>query len=149
MRRYELTDEQFALIEPYLPTMKPTGGHPWGDHRRALNGLFWKLRSGAPWRDIPERYGPWSTIYDRYRTWCQEGRFAAILVALRDTLDAQGQLDWEQWWVDGTNIRASRAAAGARKKGGLVMSPPTTPSVVPAAASQPRSTSSAMGTVSR
>lgn len=148
MRRYELTDEQFALIEPYLPMMKPTGGHPWGDHRRALNGLFWKLRSGAPWRDIPERYGPWSTIYDRYRTWCQEGRFAAILVALRDSLDAQGQLDWEQWWVDGTNIRASRAAAGARKKGGLPTNPPTTPSGVPAAASQPRSTSSAMGTAS-
>lgn len=148
MRRYELTDEQYALIEPYLPTMKPTGGHPWGDHRRALNGLFWKLRAGAPWRDIPERYGPWSTIYDRYRTWCQEGRFATILVALRDTLDAHGQLDWEQWWVDGTNIRASRAAAGARKKGGLPTSPRTTPSGVPVAASAPRSTSSAMGTAS-
>lgn len=148
MRRYELTDEQFALLEPYLPTMKPTGGHPWGDHRRALNGLFWKLRSGAPWRDIPERYGPWSTIYDRYRTWCQEGRIACILVALRDTLDAQGQLDWEQWWVDGTNIRASRAAAGARKKGGPQTSPPTTRSGAPAVASVPRSTSSAMGTAS-
>ena len=62
MRRYELTDEQFALLEPHLPKMSPAGGHPWGDHRRILNGLFWKLRSGAPWRDIPERYGPWSTI---------------------------------------------------------------------------------------
>jgi transposase len=58
MRRYELTDEQFALLEPYLPKMGAAGGHPWGDHRRILNGLFWKLRSGAPWRDIPERYGP-------------------------------------------------------------------------------------------
>jgi transposase len=59
MRRYELTDEQFALLEPYLPKMGPEVGHPWADHRPILNGLFWKLRSGAPWRDIPERYGPW------------------------------------------------------------------------------------------
>ena len=126
MRRYELTDEQFALLEPYLPTLGPQGGHPWSEHRRILNGLFWKLRSGAPWRDIPQRYGPWSTVYDRYRTWCQQGRFACMLVALRTTLDHQGLLDWQQWWVDGTNIRASRAAAGARKKGGQTTSLPTT-----------------------
>lgn len=126
MRRYELTDEQFALIEPYLPKMKSTGGHPWSDHRRIVNGMFWKLRSGAPWRDIPERYGPWSTVYDRYRTWCQQGRLACILIGLRDILDAQGRLDWEQWWVDGSNIRASRAAAAAPKKGGQPTSQPTT-----------------------
>jgi transposase len=146
MRRYELTDEQYALIEPYLPTMKATGGHPWGDHRRALNGLFWKLRSGAPWRDIPERYGPWSTIYDRYRTWCQEGRIAAILVALRASLDERDLLDWEQWWVDSSSIRANRAAAGARKKGGLQTNQMTTLSAAPAAASEPSSTCSATET---
>lgn len=71
MRRYELTDAQFALLEPYLP---PDGGvgRPWSPHRQFLNGLFWKLRSGAPWRDIPERYGPWQTIYDRYIFWCRK-----------------------------------------------------------------------------
>jgi transposase len=125
MRRHELTDDQFQLLEPYLPRTEPAGGHPWAEHRRILNGLFWKLHTGAQWRDIPERYGPWSTIYDRYRRWCQEGRFACILVALRTTLDDLGQLDWEQWWVDSTSIRASRAAAGARKKGGPQTSQPT------------------------
>jgi transposase len=149
MRRYELSDEQFALLEPYLPTMKPSGGRPWGDHRRVLNGLFWKLRSGAPWRDIPERYGPWSTIYDRYRNWCQEGRFAAMLVALRDQLDARDQLDWQQWWVDSTSIRASRAAAGARKKGGLQTSQTTTPWDALAVALEPSFTCCAMERVSR
>jgi transposase len=118
MRRHELTDAHFQLLEPYLPQSGPKGGHPWAEHRRILNGMFWKLGTGAQWRDIPERYGPWSTIYDRYRRWCQEGRFACMLIALRDGLDAQGLLDWEQWWVDSTSIRASRAAAGARKKGG-------------------------------
>jgi transposase len=79
--------------------------------------LFWKLHTGAQSRDIPERYGPWSTIYDRYLRWCQEGRFAGLLVTLRQTLDAEGLLDWEQWWVDSSQIRASRAA-GARRGGG-------------------------------
>ncbi|WP_083768856.1 transposase [Chloroflexus aggregans] len=73
MRRYELTDEQYALLEPSLPRMQRTDGHLWSDHRRALNGLFWKLRSGAPWRAIPTRYGPWSSISDRYRRWCRAG----------------------------------------------------------------------------
>ena len=127
MRRHELTDEQYLLLEPYLPKPGPAGGHPWADHRRILNGLFWKLHTGAQWRDIPERFGPWKTIHDRYRRWCQDGRFAAMLVSLRDTLDAQGLLDWEQWWLDSTSIRASRAAAGARKKGGQKTSLPTTP----------------------
>jgi transposase len=127
MRRHELTDDQFRLLEPYLPRSGSEGGHPWAEHRRILNGLFWKLRTGAQWRDIPERYGPWSTIYDRYRRWCQEGRFACMLVALRQSLDERGSLDWEQWWVDSTSIRASRAATGARKKGGLQTSQQTTP----------------------
>jgi transposase len=127
MQRHELTDEQLQLLEPYLPRTGPEGGHPWAEHRPILNGIFWKLGTGAPWRDIPERYGPWSTIYDRYRRWCQEGRFACILIALRRSLDEAGQLDWEQCWVDSTSIRASRAAAGARKKGGLQTSQQTTP----------------------
>jgi transposase len=116
MRRYELTDAQFALLEPYLP---PTGavGRPWSDHRRVLNGLFWKLRTGAPWRDIPERYGPWQTIYDRFVWWRRNGTWNRLLVALQATLDAHGQIDWTQWNIDGTNIRASRAAAGARRDG--------------------------------
>jgi transposase len=131
MRRHELTDEQFARLEPYLPKGGPEGGHPWAEHRRLLNGLFWKLHTGAQWRDIPERYGPWTTIYDRYRRFCQEGRFACLLVVLRDTLDAQGLLDWEQWWLDSTSIRASRAAAGARKKGGQKTNPSIRLSAVP------------------
>jgi len=120
MQRHELTDEQIHVLEPFLPRGGPKGGRPWSEHRRILNGLFWKLHTGAQWRDIPERYGPWSTIYDRYRRWCQEGRFAAMLVALRATLDQHEQLDWQQWWVDSTSIRASRAAALSRKKGGLL-----------------------------
>lgn len=116
MRRYELTDAQFALLTPFLP---PSGtvGHPWSDHSLVINGLFWKLRTGAPWRDIPERYGLHQTIYDRFVWWRRNGTWDRMLQALQSELDADGQIDWEQWNIDGTNIRASRAAAGARRDG--------------------------------
>lgn len=116
MRRFELTDEQYALLEPYLPQSEGPG-RPWEEHRRILNGLFWKLSTGASWRDIPERYGPWETIYSRYTAWRSEGRWDQMLQALQAKLDVQGQIDWEQWNMDSTSIRASRAAGGARKKG--------------------------------
>lgn len=117
MRRHELTDEQFALMEPLLPRAKGAG-HPWHPHRPLVNGLFWRLRTGAQWRDIPERYGPWQTIYDRFRRWVRDGTWDRILLALQLKLDEKGEIDWEQWALDGTSIRASRPAAGARKKGG-------------------------------
>jgi transposase len=63
--RHELSDEQYALLEPYLPA-NGRAGHPWRPHRPILNGLFWKLSTGAQWRDIPPTYGPWATIYDRF-----------------------------------------------------------------------------------
>jgi len=116
MRRYELTDEQYELIEPLLP--KSGGvGRPWADHRQVLNGLFWKLSSGASWRDIPERYGPWQTIYERYTAWRADGIWTRIVQALQVKLDATGHINWAQWNIDSTLIRASRAAGGARKKG--------------------------------
>ena len=116
MRRYELSDEQYELIEPMLP--KAGGkGRPWADHRQVLNGLFWKFSSGASWRDIPERYGPWQTIYERYTAWRADGTWERIVQALQVKLDATGHINWAQWNIDSTLIRASRAAAGARKKG--------------------------------
>ena len=125
--RKDLTDRQWRILEPLLPRGKRPGRPPKWTRRQLLNGIRWRTRVGAPWRDVPERYGPWQTVYDRYRSFCQDGRFACILVALRATLDAQGLLNWEQWWLDSSSIRASRAAAGARKKGGLQTSRTITP----------------------
>lgn len=122
MRRYELSDDQFALIASLLPDTDtaPGPGHPWREHRPILNGLFWRLRSGAPWRDIPERYGPWQTIYDRFVRWRRDGTWLRIIHALQLRFDTHGDLDWEQWALDSTVIRATRAAAGARKKGASI-----------------------------
>lgn len=117
MRRYELADEQWELIWDLLPSNKGQRGCPWKDHRTILNALLWVLRTGAPWRDLPERYGPWQTVYDRFRRWQREGLFDAILERLQIRLDAEGRIDWDLWCVDGSSIRASRAAAGGGKKG--------------------------------
>lgn len=126
MARYELTDEQWDLLQGLFPSQKRGG--KWNDHRTTLNGMLWILRSGAPWRDLPERYGKWKSVYGRFNRWRREGTFDRILKALRIRLDKQGKIDWDLWLVDGSHVRASRVAAGARKKGAWdsTSSPPTT-----------------------
>jgi transposase len=127
-KRYELTDEQWALIEPILPKRTATTGRKPKDPRQMLNGIIWILRSGAPWRDMPERYGHWQTVYDYYWHWRDEGTFDRILSALQIRLDRQGQIDWDLWCIDGSSVRAARAAGGAGKKvsPGIRRSPQTT-----------------------
>jgi transposase len=117
MGRYELTDEHYALIEPELPINDGKTGHPYAPHRPIINGILWRLHTGSQWPDIPERYGKWKTIYDRYTAWRRDGTWDRILKALQVKLDAQGAIDWEQWSLDGTIVRAHRAAAGAEKSG--------------------------------
>ena len=72
--------------------------------------------TGAPWRDLPERYGKWGSVYHRFNRWKKDGTIERILKALRIRLDKNGYIDWDLWCVDGSNVRASRAAAGASKK---------------------------------
>ena len=116
MKRHELTDEQWALVEPHLPRSTALTGRPPSDRRTQLNAIFWILCTGAPWRDLPERLGPWQTAYDHFRNWRKSGVFAAIIDALQVKLDNKGKIDWELWCVDGAIVRAARAAAGADKK---------------------------------
>ena len=118
MPRHELTDEQFDLIEPLLPperSKKP--GRPFLSHRVVLEGIFWIQRTGAPWRDLPERYGNWSTVYERFRVWRRDGLFQKILDALEAQARRAGRIDFDFAAVDGSTIRAHKSAAGARKKG--------------------------------
>jgi transposase len=115
MRRYELTEEQYELIGDLLPCNGKRGGQ-WNDHRITLNGIFWILHTGAQWREMPERYGKWQSIYDRFVRWRRDGTLDAILQRLQMRLDEQGRIDWDLWCIDGTNVRASRSAAGARRR---------------------------------
>ena len=118
MRKGDLTDEQWALLGPLLPPHKPMTGRPNKDHRRIVNGLLWINRTGAPWRDLPERYGPWRTVTSRFYRWRKAGVFwERVLRVLRQRADAAGKLDWMTHYVDSTTVRAHQHAAGV--KGGI------------------------------
>ncbi|WP_431880738.1 DISARM system phospholipase D-like protein DrmC [Micromonospora chalcea] len=75
-RRYELSDVEWEALSRYLPSAV-TGGRPRVDDRRVLNGIVWKIRAGAAWRDVPARYGSWQSIYTRFRRWALDGTFQA------------------------------------------------------------------------
>jgi transposase len=120
MKRHEVTDEQWELIQPILPKRTAKTGRPPSDPRLMLNGILWILRTGSPWRDLPERFGPWQTVYDHFAKWRALGAYDRILEALHIRLDADSAIDWDLWCIDGSSVRASRAAAGASKKAAAV-----------------------------
>ena len=113
VRRHELTDQAWAQIQLLLP---PTGrpGGQWADHRQVVNGILWKLATGVPWRDLPERYGPWQTCDERFRRWQADGTWQRLLTHVQTKSDVVGEVDWEVV-VDATVVRAHQHAAGARK----------------------------------
>jgi transposase len=114
MNRGELTNEQWERLQPLLPPQKAWTGQPAKDHRLIINALLWLARTGAPWRDLPERYGPWSTVASRFYRWQKVGIWQRILAELQAHSDAADELDGEQHYVDSTIIRAHQHAAGAR-----------------------------------
>jgi transposase len=114
--RGELTDTAWAQLAPLLPGNRQRGGR-WRDHRIVINGSLWKLRTGAPWRDLPERYGPWQTCYDRFVRWRQDGTWDRLLAHVQTKSDAVGELEWSIS-VDSSSVRAHQHAAGARKQAG-------------------------------
>jgi transposase len=118
MRRYELSDQQWNRISSLFRQRSRLGkvGRPPCDHRPIVNGILSILHTGAPWRDLPERYGPWQTVFTRFNEWRRDGTWARIATSLLDELDDKGQIDHELWCIDGSVIRASRAAAGGGKK---------------------------------
>jgi transposase len=116
MTRKDLTDAQWARLAAVLPPQKPPkAGKPNLDHRPIVNGILWRLRTGAPWRDLPERYGKWQTVYSRFRRWRLSGVWDRALAALQSQAQTAGEIDWSLHFVDGTTIRAHQHAAGAKK----------------------------------
>ncbi len=123
VRRHELSDAQWQQIEPWLPANGRPGGQ-WSDHGRVINGVLFRARTGAPWPDQPERYGPWQTLYERHRRWSADGTWRRIPDELQTEADAtdpdgalERSLDQQRKWavnIDSAISRTHQHAAGAR-----------------------------------
>jgi len=116
VRRGEIADEAWKRIAPLLPENGRRGGQ-WKNHRKVINGILWKLRTGASWRDLPSRYGPWQTCYDRFARWRRDGTWEWLLAHAQRKSDVVGEVDWTVS-VDSTVARAHQHAAGARRHAG-------------------------------
>jgi transposase len=111
--RRGLSEAEWARLRPLLPARARTGRPP-KDDRPILDALLWLARTGAPWRDLPERFGPWRSVATPFYRWTRSGIWDRVLSALRRITDARGGIDWDVHMVDGTSVRAHRHAAGAR-----------------------------------
>jgi transposase len=122
-RRHDLTDAQWAALEPLLPRGKKPGRPPKWSKRQLIDGIRWRVRVGSPWRDVPVVYGPWQTVYGLFRRWQRDGTWARIMTGLQARADVVGLIAWDVS-VDSTVARAHQHAAGARTgRHGQVESP--------------------------
>ncbi|WP_280328851.1 IS5 family transposase [Nocardia wallacei] len=121
--RADLTDAQWARLEPLLPRGKKAGRPPTWTRRQIIDGIRWRTRVGAPWRDVPVEYGSWPAVYGLFRRWQRAGVWVLILKLLQAFADAAGQIVW-QVSVDSTIARAHQHAAGARRDGDRQAEPP-------------------------
>jgi len=121
--RKDLTDRQWQILEPLLPTGRRRGRRAKYSRRQLLDGVRWRLRVGAPWRDVPERYGHWQSIYSLFRRWQRERVWPLLWALLQAFADAGGLITW-QVSVDSTINRAHQHAGGARRHPDRQVEPP-------------------------
>jgi transposase len=111
MAKGDLSDEQWGLVAPLLPPLPRRldgRGRPWKDNRVILNGILWVLRTGAPWHDLPSRYGACQTVHRRFQNWVRAGVIEQVLLAVARHLQAVGGLDLKECFVDGTFVPAKK-----------------------------------------
>jgi len=132
-RRHAITDEQWAQIEHLLPGRGVEPGRVAEDNRLFVDAVFWIAKTGAPWRDLPERFGCWNSVFRRFSRWCHTGVWERVLRTLI------GEPDLAELILDSTNVRAHAHAAGASKKSAA--GKPNNVLVVRAEVSAPKSTS--------
>ena len=116
MARLLLSDDEWDCIEDLFGEPAPTGRPP-VDRRKVFNGICWILRTGAPWRDLPEEFGKWQTAWRLFDQWNGDGTLDAAVERLRASHIEVGDISGQLWCVDGTIIRAARCAGGGGKKG--------------------------------
>ncbi|MFJ8387807.1 IS5 family transposase [Streptomyces sp. NPDC094438] len=114
MGRGDLSNAEWFRLKPHLPKSGRRGGR-WVSHRRIINGVLYRQRTGAPWRDLPARFGPSKIVYERHRRWSADGTWDRVFAAVLADADAEGLIDWSMVSVDSTSCRAHQHAAGARR----------------------------------
>lgn len=115
-RRRVLTDAQWELIAPLMPSSEGKRGRRFRDHRQVFEGIAFRYRTGVPWRDLPEEFGPWKTVWKRHRRLADDGTWDRALTALVAQADAAGQVDWSVG-VDSTIVRAHQHATNTSRTG--------------------------------
>ncbi|WP_374704553.1 IS5 family transposase [Streptomyces sp. NL15-2K] len=113
LSRGDLTDDEWAVLEPLLPVSNNQCGR-WRDHRQVINGIIHRLSTGVQWRELPERFGPWKTVHKRHLLWSADGTWEMLLQHVQAVADAEGDIDWDVN-VDSSSVRAHQHAAGAPK----------------------------------
>ena len=131
--RTVLSDEAWAWLEPLLPDRTQRRGGRWRDHRQVIEAVAWKYRTGSPWREVPERFGPWQTVYERHQRWSADGTWARLLTAAQADADARGELDWLVA-ADSSLMRVHQHGASARRFGGNAATAPGAARAVPGGA---------------
>jgi transposase len=132
-RRHAIADADWDRIKDLLPGLPGSHGGIAEDNRRFVDAVLWIARTGAPWRDLPERFGNWNSAWRRFDRWCSKGVWARVMEALQDE-------DLEWLVLDSTVVRAHPAAAGSKKNGTAPADKPSRPSAAAEADSGPRST---------
>lgn len=117
MARLLLTDDEWDLIADHFPEPAKTG-RPRRDPRTIVNAILWVLRTGSPWRDLPEEFGAWQSAWRLFDQWNSDGTIDRILKRLQAAFIDIGQIENDLWCIDGTVVRAHRCAAGGGKKRG-------------------------------
>ena len=115
--RTVVSDAAWVWLEPRLPDRTPRRGGRWRDHRQMIEAIAWKYRTGSPWRELPERFGPWQTVYERHNRWSADGTWARLLAQAQADADDRGELDWLVA-VDSSVMRVHQHGASARRIGG-------------------------------
>jgi transposase len=113
----DLSEVEWRILKMSLPVEREPSkrgqGRPPEDNRNVINGILWRLRTGAPWRDVPEKYGNWNSIYRRFRRWSASDVWESMAIALAETMAESGHYN-----IDSTSVRAHVSAAGG--KGGFI-----------------------------
>ena len=113
LRANEISDALWTVIEPVLPSLAGRRGRPWNDHRLTMEGIVWRFRTGSPWRDLPEHFGPWQSIWELHRRWSDDGTYVRMFAAVRAAAPEREEQLERLLSIESTIVRAHQHSAGA------------------------------------